>query len=251
MSRSPEGIFIKNIVLGPNADVRSFFDSDQTFADAVLAPIYGATAPASGFAQVTLNPESGRVGILGQAGVLAGHSQPDRTSPTRRGVFIAESLLCQTVPPPPNGVNPMQPVDPNATSRQQLEAQLTNPACASCHALFDPLGFALEHLDPIGQYRATENGLAIDATGTWNALTFDGEAQLGAALAREPRALACLVRNFYRDVNARVDDTADASQIDDLIQSLSAHDYVWRDLVTEFVASDAFRSAPALPLASQ
>jgi len=241
-------LFIKNIVLAPKADVRSFFDSNQTFADATLAPIYGATAPASGFAQITLGPESGRVGILGQPSVLAAYSEPDRTSPTRRGVFIAQSLLCQTVPPPPAGINTPPPADPNATTRQQLEALLANPSCASCHALFDPLGFALEHLDPIGAYRATENGLPIDATGTWKGVTFDGEPQLGAALARDPQALACLIRSYYRDVNARVDDTADATQIDDLIQSLTAHDYVWRDLVAEFVASDAFRSAPALPV---
>ncbi len=243
-------LFIKNIVLAPNADVRSFFNSNQTFADAALAPIYGVTAPASGFAQITLGPESGRAGILGQASVIAAQSQPDKNSPTRRGVFIAQALLCQAPHPPPMGVNTTLPVDTTTTARQKLEAHRTRPDCAACHALFDPLGLALEHLDAIGKYRATENGLTIDATGMWNGVAFDGGAQLGGALGKDPQVLNCMMRNFYRDANGRVDDEVDATQIDSLTQSLAAHNYAWRELVADFVASDAFRSAPALPVGS-
>jgi hypothetical protein len=243
-------LFLKNVVLGPSADVRSFYDSDQTFVDANLAPLYGVTAPASGFAQVQLPPSSGRVGILGQAAVIAAQSQPNRTSPTRRGIFILESLLCTTPPSPPAGVNTALPVDMMETTRQQLVAHRAAASCAACHSLFDPLGFGLEHFDPIGQYRATENGLAIDATGTVDGMTFDGEAQLGAALRQDSKATNCLMRNFYRDVNGNVNDVADASQVDTLVQSLATDGYVWRNLLADFVASDAFRSAPALPLGS-
>ena len=70
-------------------------------------------------------------------------------------------------------------------------------------------------------------------------------AQLGAALRGNPRALACMVKNFYRDANARADAETDAAQIDALGLVLMAEEYVWRELVFEFVASDAFRSAPA------
>ena len=66
-------LFLERVVLAPGADVRSYFDSNQTFADAALAPIYGVTPPNSGFAQFTLAPTSGRVGIMGQAAMLAGH----------------------------------------------------------------------------------------------------------------------------------------------------------------------------------
>jgi hypothetical protein len=243
-------LFLKNIVLGPTADVRSFYDSDQTFVDANLAPLYGVPAPASGFAQVQLPSSSGRVGILGQAAVIAAQSQPNRTSPTRRGVFILESLLCTTPPSPPPGVKTDIPFDPTKTARQQLVAHRANPACASCHSLFDPLGFALEHFDPIGQYRATENGLTIDTTGTVDGVAFDGEAQLGAVLRQDAKVTKCLMGNFYRNVNGNTDDVADAPQVDSLVQSLAARGYVWRNLLADFVASDAFRSAPALPVGS-
>ncbi len=117
-------LFLKNIVLAPNADVRSFYDSDQTFVDAKLATLYGGgvRAPTSGFGQVQLPASSGRAGILGQAGLIAAQSQSDRTSPTRRGIFILESLLCTTPPPPPPGVVTDLPVDPTLTARQQLES---------------------------------------------------------------------------------------------------------------------------------
>jgi hypothetical protein len=181
-------LFLKNIVLGSNADVRSFFDSDQTFVDANLAPIYGVQAPASGFAQVQLAASSGRAGILGQASVIAGQSQADRNSPTRRGVFILQSFLCTTPPSPPAGVNTSLPTDTTTTTRQKLVAHRATPSCAGCHGQFDPLGLAMEHFDAIGKYRATENGLPIDVTGTLDGVNFDGEAQLGSTLHQDARA---------------------------------------------------------------
>jgi hypothetical protein len=108
----------------------------------------------------------------------------------------------------------------------------------------------MEHFDAIGRYRATENGLAIDATGTLDAVSFDGEAQLGSALRQNPRASTCMMRNFYRNANGRVDDEVDAAPVSSLVQALAARGYVWRDLVADFVASDAFRSAPALPVST-
>jgi hypothetical protein len=238
-------LFIKNIVLAPGADVRSFFDSNQTFVDANLAPIYGVAPPASGFEKLTLGPETGRAGILGQAAVIAGHSQPDHNSPTRRGVFISGTFLCLTPPPPPDGVITTLPEDLTKTERQRLEAHRTSDSCKGCHALFDPLGFGLEHFDSIGQYRATERNLPIDATGTLDGIPFDGAAQMGAAFRQSPRALSCMMNNFYRAATGRIDAQPDAGQVEALGTTLAAKGYVWRDLVAEFVVSDAFRSAPA------
>ena len=81
-----------------------------------------------------------------------------------------------------------------------------------------------------------------------NGVAFDGQAQLGTALRQEPKVLACLMRNFYRSANGRVEDDKDPDQIKSLVQLLSTRNYVWADLVADFVASDAFRSAPALPV---
>jgi len=238
-------LFIKNVVLAPGADVRTFFDSNQTYVDSNLAPLYGVAAPSTGFSKITLGPETGRAGILGQAGVIAGHSQPDHNSPTRRGVFLLETFLCLTPSSPPAGVIQTLPDDPSLTSRQKMEQHRTNPSCRTCHALFDPLGFALEHFDSIGKYRATEGTLPIDATGNVDGIAFDGEAQLGAAFRQDPKVMSCMINNFYRNANAVLDASADSSQIDALTQTLGSKQYVWRDFLADFVVSDAFRSAPA------
>jgi len=148
----------------------------------------------------------------------------------------------------------LAPPDATHTTRQILEAHRKEMPCSTCHSMFDPLGLALEHFDPIGKYRANENGLAIDATGTLSPAvsttlaSFDGAAQLGAALKQEPRAIACLARNFYRNANGRSEDDKDLDQINGMVQALAARSYVWSNFLADFVASDAFRSAPALPV---
>jgi hypothetical protein len=87
--------------------------------------------------------------------------------------------------------------------------------------------------------------LTIDATGTLDEIAFDGAAQLGTAFRQSSRAMTCMMSNFYRSSNGVLDASADSAQIDALTQTLASKGYVWRDLVAEFVASDAFRSAPA------
>ncbi len=245
-------LFLRNVVLAPNADVRAFYNGVQTYADANLASLYGVDEPASGFEQVTLPAENGRVGILGQAAFLAGQSQADRTSPTRRGLFLLQSLFCTTAPAPPGGVDTtLAPPDATKTTRENLEAHRVDPQCAGCHALFDPLGVALENFDPIGRYRDNENGLPIDASGEWAGTPFNNAAELGAILAQDPNVEACLLRNFYRNANGRAEDDKDQTQITAMADSLEANGYVWRDFLADFVASDAFRSAPALPVMTE
>jgi hypothetical protein len=245
-------LFLEKVVLAPGADVRSFFDSPQTFADATLAPIYGVTPPASGFAEFTLPPESGRAGIMGQAAILAAHSKPDHSSPTSRGLFMMQAFFCQTLEPaPPGGTGPV-PADPSLTTRQNLELATAAPQCAGCHAMFDPMGFALEHFDAIGRYRETENGLTINASGAFaDGTTFNGARELAAALRGSDTATECLLRHFYRSVNGRADDEYDLPQVAEMVARLNARGYVFRDMVADFVVSDAFRSAPALPVSEE
>jgi hypothetical protein len=237
-------LFLEKVVLAPGADVRSFFDSDQTFADAALAPIYGLTPPATGFAQFTLAPESDRAGIMGQAAILAGQSRPDWSAPTFRGLFMTQAFFCQTH-------DAGKAYDPYPT-REQLEVATSDAACSGCHADFEPMGFALEHFDAIGRYRETDNGVAIDASGSFaDGTTFDGARELGAALRDSATVTECLLRQFYRSANGRTDDVHDREGIDGMVSSLRSRDYVFRDLVADFVVNDAFRSAPAVPLTEE
>jgi hypothetical protein len=238
-------LWVKDVVIAPGTDVRRFFDSDTFYVDANLAPIYGVSAPASGFMQVKLGPESGRAGVLGQAAVLAGHSQVENTSPTRRGIYVYEHFLCQPEPVlPADIVIPDLSDDPTLTAREKLAIHAVG-ACAGCHTAFDPLGLGLERLDAIGRYRTMEVGKVIDATGTLDGVPYDGAAEMGAVFANNQRVLTCLMNNFYSHANGVEDYEPDSAQIASLTQVLATKGYVWRDFVADFVASEAFRSAPA------
>jgi hypothetical protein len=86
---------------------------------------------------------------------------------TRRGMWIAQRLVYLHLEPPPPGIAPLV-VPPNQTRRQALETTFTSDLCAGCHSLFDPFGFSLEHYDALGDYRITENGQPIDASGFYS-----------------------------------------------------------------------------------
>jgi hypothetical protein len=162
---------------------------------------------------------------------------------------MMQAFQCTIPEPPPMGVNTNLPATPNMTTREKLEAHRANPMCAGCHAGFDPMGLALEHFDAIGRYRETEDGLAIDATGELEDGTpFDGGAGLGAAFRGSALVNACMLRNFYRSVNGREDDNYDQPQLDNMTATLTSDAYVFSDFVADFVASDAFRSAPRVPV---
>src|SRR5262249_23133577 len=150
--------------------------------NAELAALYGLPAPSgTGFQQVTLPAGSARVGLLGQAGVLAARDHADATSPTRRGLFVLTRLLCQDLPPHPAADLAIPPAPTGRmTARQRLGTHAQTPTCASCHSHTDPVGLGLEHFDAIGAYRDTDNGLAIDDSGKLDQTPFQGLAGLGA-----------------------------------------------------------------------
>ena len=137
---------------------------------------------------------SPRVGILGQASLLAMNAHAATTSPTLRGKFVRQVLLCEAIPPPPANVNTTLPDTGTAqTTRQKVEQHSTNPTCAACHKLMDPVGLALENFDAIGHYRDTENGHAIDASGELDGVQYAGPAGLAQAIAGHP---ICLLASF-------------------------------------------------------
>ena len=136
--------------------------ADYSFLTSELAEVYGVPAPKDQFEMVKFPADSKRAGILGQGTFLASTAGPTDTSPTARGIFIRERLLCQHVPPPPPGVittlpDPLVDGQKPKGRRQLMVEHVENPTCASCHRLMDPIGFGFEHFDAIGQYRRAGN----------------------------------------------------------------------------------------------
>ena len=176
-------------ILRDDRSVLDLLDADYTFVDGRLARHYGIpNVSGSRFRRVALGGDSPRRGLLGQGSVLTATSAGNRTSPVKRGKWILENLLGAPVPSPPPGVetNLEKSVGPAAAEtslRQRLERHRANAACASCHAVMDPIGFALENYDLIGKWRETDGGVPVNAAGRLvDGTPLDGPASLRRAL---------------------------------------------------------------------
>ena len=187
--------------LDPTADLTELFDTNQVFVNAELAAIYGISGVTGSDLRPATLPAGPRAGLLGSGAFLTLHSKDAATSPTARGVFVREGLLCQKVPDPPDGVDTTikdPPAGVVLTRRELLEGHRSNPMCATCHAVFDPLGYAFEAFDWVGAERDKDNGKAIDTTGQIDGKTFKDARELGTILRGMPEVTTCLVRNFFR-----------------------------------------------------
>ncbi|HLY73255.1 MAG TPA: DUF1592 domain-containing protein [Planctomycetota bacterium] len=158
-------------ILHENRSLRTFIDCDYSFLNETLAPLYGLEKSVIGPAmrKVSLGDDN-RGGILALPGILAMTSYPNRTSPVNRGVWVLEQVLGEHVPPPPANVPSLEKQDPHKvatlTLRQRTEMHRSDPTCASCHKVLDPIGFGLENFDAIGRWRDQDDtGGAIDASG--------------------------------------------------------------------------------------
>jgi hypothetical protein len=227
------------------SDFLAQYDTRVTFVNDTLARFYGLPETGSSdFRRVELSPGSPRVGLLGSGALLAAYALPQRSSPTARGKFVAETLLCRTVPSPPPGVDttlPTSMADANATLRERLELHRSNPACAACHAMMDPIGLGLEHFDGVGAYRETDHGKVIDASGAVDGVPFANAAELGGVLRNNAMAAACFVRKLYTHAQGRSPVEVDGPAIDALAQRFAAASHHADQLLIELSSSEAFR----------
>jgi hypothetical protein len=156
-----------------NRDVLELIDSNYTFLNESLAKHYGIEGvEGDEMRRVELQAGSPRGGVLTQATLLAVTSNPGRTSPVKRGLFILENILgSPPPPPPPPNVPPLEDAatgiqDHRPTVRELQERHRRDPLCNACHARMDPLGLALENFNALGMWRDSENEQPIDASGT-------------------------------------------------------------------------------------
>ena len=174
-------------IVREDRSILDLIDADYTFVDERLARHYGIpNVRGSRFRRVSLD-EGARRGLLGHGSLLTVTSAGNRTSPVKRGKWILENLLGAPVPLPPPGVetNLTESAAGSAPAsiRQRLERHRANSACASCHAVMDPVGLSLEHFDLIGKWRDTDGGAPVNATGRLTDGTpLDGAASLRKAL---------------------------------------------------------------------
>jgi cytochrome c5 len=186
-------LFFESIVQ-EDRSVVDLLTADYTFVNERLARHYGIPhVYGPQFRRVTLGPEFDiRRGLLGKGALLTVTSNPARTSPVTRGKWFQQTLLGVAPPDPPPGVEGIEEKPPDnagnvrtLTMRQTLEVHRSNPVCASCHNIFEPVGIALEHFDAVGAYRTHEEDVPIDASGELpDGTQLDGIASLREAMVR-------------------------------------------------------------------
>jgi hypothetical protein len=177
-----------------------------------------------------------------KAGLMTVLSHPNHTSPVKRGKWILESLLCQVPPPPPPGVDTKLEPTEGKTQREVLEAHRAKPECAGCHATMDPLGFGLEHYDALGMWRALENGMPIDATGTLpsGALFADG-LEMQTLIADEPDFIRCVAKKTLIYALGRAITLQDIPHMDEMVEEFVNSGHRFSELAVALVTSGAFR----------
>ena len=232
-------------------DYRDLFTTRETFISPSLARLYRIPSPKLAWVPYTFPPDSQRAGLLTQVSFLAVHSHPGRSSPTVRGKALRELLLCQRVPSPPVNVDFSLLNDPNAsyrTARERLTAHRSNPVCAGCHQVTDPMGLALENFDGAGRYRDDEDGAEIDASGTLDGKAFKDVVGLSLALREHPALTSCLVKRAYGYGTGRATSSKDRPLLEYLNARFAAHGYRLPDLLRTIALSNSFaevRDAPA------
>ncbi len=223
-------------------DYRDLFTTRQVFMSPSLATLYGVSTP-PGWTPYEIPQGNPRVGLLTQIAFLASHAHPGRSSPTLRGKALRELLLCQKVPRPPPNVDFSLIEDPKSTlhtARERLAAHRANPVCAGCHKITDPIGLALENFDGAGQYRATEKGAPIDASGNLDGKNFDDPAGLAQALRDSPALPACMVRRAYAYGTGGAVKPDDKAVLPYLNSQFAAEQYRLPDLLRTIALSRSF-----------
>lgn len=238
------------------------FAADYGFLNSELATLYGLRAPAEEFGRVKFPSPFDRAGFLGEATFLSLTSKPAGTSPTARGLFVREQLLCQKVPNPPPGVNQNLPLPTEAkplTTRERMTMHRTNEPCARCHSLIDPIGFGFERFDAIGKQRVKESvelagsyghhekpkkaELDIDSSGTIRGIAhsdFSSPKEIGERLAEEPVCQNCIVRQLFRYAFGRPETPADEATLENAEGAFRDSQFRFKELMIALVRSDLF-----------
>jgi hypothetical protein len=246
-------------IMREDRSILELFTADYTFVNERLAKHYGiAGVYGSDFRKVSL-PDETRRGVLGHGSVLLVTSQPNRTSPVTRGVWILENVLGAEVPsPPPVAIPALEEAAGDAnfeemTVRELMELHRSKPFCEGCHKIMDPVGLAMENFDVVGRWRTRDGDTPIDATAHLvDGTEVNGPVELRAALLRYSDQI---VRNatdkMLTYAIGRGTEYYDMPVVRAIVRDAAAENYRFSSIVMGIVTSEPFvMRAPEAPAGS-
>ncbi len=242
--RTETELFFEHVLV-EDRSVLELIKADYTFLNERLAKHYRIPhVYGSRFRRVELGAEAERGGLFRQGSILSLTSYANRTSPVIRGNWILENILGTPPPPPPPDIPALEDAKVDATLpiRERLAVHRANPACASCHNLMDPVGFALENFDALGQVRYYEHGREVDASGgLGDGSQFVGIAGLEDAILKRPDVfVGTLTEKLMTFALGRGLEYYDGPVVREIVQKAAEKDYRFSALVLGIVESAPF-----------
>ena len=233
-------------LIAKDARITELLSVPYTFINGPLAEHYGIPDIEGPKFRKVSTVGTGRSGLLTHASVLTLTSNPNRTSPVKRGKWIMENLLGEEPPPPdPDAMQLEDQTELIGTLRQRMEQHRADPNCAVCHRVMDELGFALEHYDPVGRYREREDGNEIDPRGELPKGTkFLGPDELQKTIRTEMRSkfLRCITEKMLIYSLGRGLEYYDDCAIDEILEQMKQSDYKFSSLIIGITESAPFLS---------
>lgn len=237
--------FADHVTWDGEGTLDALLSARYAYVNGPLAELFGVSSASLGSELQRVSVDGSRGGAFLHPAILSAGSNPDATSPVRRGLFVLERFLCRHVPAPPPDAPMTPPSTPGLrTTRERFEAHTTDDRCAACHRAIDPIGFGFEAYDPIGRFRDEENGATVDASGELDlddrTIVFDGAEELVQALASSPTVRRCFATQVFRFTIGRKESRADAAMIDALAGEFERQGRTIVPLVRAVVLADPF-----------
>ena len=239
-------------VMREDRSVVDLVNADYTFVNERLARHYGIPNVYGDYFRKATIPNPARRGLLGQGSILTVTSYANRTSPVLRGKWVLTNIMGTPPPPPPPNVPPLKEIS-SGTMRQRMEEHRANPACGACHKVMDPIGFSLENFDAIGEWRTTDQGARIDASGVLaDGTKIDGSpALLNFLAARPEQFVRTMTKMLMTYALGRATDYYDMPVVRGIERDAAKQNYRFSALVLGIVNSPPFQMKVAPQLESE
>lgn len=250
LMREETHAFLEHIIFDGPGDWPSALTAPYSFMNQPLAEFYGISGVfGDEFREVSINTEQ-RLGLLTQAGIMAGTTHSGKTNPVARGAYVMKKLLCVNIPLPTGDIaDQIKPPDPSSglTARERFGKHSSDPVCRNCHNLMDPVGLVFEHYDPVGLFRTHENNVLIDTSGELPGagIPVNNALELVTAIAGDERTHQCFAYNWANFAYGKTIGASEACIKDDVETLFKSSDYNIQSLLLNLTQTDAFLYLPA------